>query len=175
MVYCNPKTGLGRRASPKKLCLWSLSRFSKGRPKHNHNHFGAHLAEPHFSIFGCLSGTGESQRDSRESIRANHSQLKPLFLQCIRPIRLNHLNLRFARITRFARIVWIDPLSWVPLDDASKPLSTKLNTEKHKDFASDAPSNADLIGAKKKPWQPQTWQDLTRFSPLVFSLLSPDF
>ena len=27
----------------------------------------------------------------------------------------------------------------------------------------------------KKPWQPQTWQDLTRFSPLDFSLLSPDF
>ena len=27
-----------------------------------------------------LSGTGDSQRDSRESIRANHSQLKPLFL-----------------------------------------------------------------------------------------------
>ena len=28
----------------------------------------------------ALSGTGDSQRDSRESIRANHSQLKPLFL-----------------------------------------------------------------------------------------------
>ena len=27
-----------------------------------------------------LSGTGDSQRDSHESIRANHSQLKPLFL-----------------------------------------------------------------------------------------------
>ena len=27
----------------------------------------------------------------------------------------------------------------------------------------------------KKPWQPQTWQDSTRFSPLDFSLLSPDF
>ena len=27
-----------------------------------------------------LSGTGDSQRDSRESIRANHSQLKPPFL-----------------------------------------------------------------------------------------------
>ena len=27
----------------------------------------------------------------------------------------------------------------------------------------------------KRPWQPQTWQDLTRFSPLDFSLLSPDF
>ena len=27
-----------------------------------------------------LSGTGDSQRDSRESIRANHSQSKPLFL-----------------------------------------------------------------------------------------------
>ena len=28
---------------------------------------------------------------------------------------------------------------------------------------------------RKKPWQPQTWQDLTRSSPLDFSLLSPDF
>ena len=27
----------------------------------------------------------------------------------------------------------------------------------------------------KKPWQPQMWQDLTRFSPLDFSLLFPDF
>ena len=27
-----------------------------------------------------LSGTGDSQHDSRESIRANHSQLRPLFL-----------------------------------------------------------------------------------------------
>ena len=27
-----------------------------------------------------LSGTGDSQRESRESIRANHSQFKPLFL-----------------------------------------------------------------------------------------------
>ena len=25
---------------------------------------------------------------------------------------------------------------------------------------------------RKKPWQPETWQDLTRFSPLDFSLLS---
>ena len=30
--------------------------------------------------FPDLSGTGDSQRNSRESIRANHSQLKPLFL-----------------------------------------------------------------------------------------------
>ena len=28
----------------------------------------------------ALSGTGDSQRDSRESIRVNRSQLKPLFL-----------------------------------------------------------------------------------------------
>ena len=27
----------------------------------------------------------------------------------------------------------------------------------------------------KKPWQPQAWQDLMRFSPPDFSLLSPDF
>ena len=31
------------------------------------------------------------------------------------------------------------------------------------------------MSGPKKPWQPQTWQDLTRFSPLDFSLLSPDF
>ena len=31
-------------------------------------------------VISELSGTGDSQRDSRESIRANHSQLKPLFL-----------------------------------------------------------------------------------------------
>ena len=39
-----------------------------------------------------LSGTGDSQRDARESIRANHSHLKPLFLQHLRPIRTNHSN-----------------------------------------------------------------------------------
>ena len=55
-----------------------------------------------------LSGTSDSQRDSRESIRANHLQLTPLFLYRVRPIRLNHSNFRFARITRFARIVRID-------------------------------------------------------------------
>ena len=55
-----------------------------------------------------LSGTGDSQRDSRESIRANHSQWKPLFLQRVRPIRTNHSNFRFVRITRFARFVRID-------------------------------------------------------------------
>ena len=56
-----------------------------------------------------LSGTGDSsQRDSRESIRANHSQLRPLFLKLVRPIRTDHSNFRFARITRFARIVRID-------------------------------------------------------------------
>ena len=31
-------------------------------------------------MFQDLSGTSDSQRDSRESIRANHSQLKPLFI-----------------------------------------------------------------------------------------------
>ena len=36
------------------------------------------------------------------------------------------------------------------------------------------PLQRDFSGPKK-PWQPQTWQDLTRFSPLDFSLLSPDF
>ena len=45
---------------------------------------------------GHLSGTGDSQRDSRESfpIRANHSQLKPLFFI----VRIG----RFARITRIS-------------------------------------------------------------------------
>ena len=46
-----------------------------------------------------LSGTGDSQRDLRESIRANHSELKALFLQRVRPIRTNHSSFRFARIT----------------------------------------------------------------------------
>ena len=40
-----------------------------------------------------LSGTGDSQRDSRESIRANHSQLKPLFYSA---------SGRFARIPRIS-------------------------------------------------------------------------
>ena len=40
-----------------------------------------------------LSGTGDSQRDSRESIRANHSQLKPYFYSA---------SGRFARITRIS-------------------------------------------------------------------------
>ena len=40
-------------------------------------HYSSGVAE---SDCSALSGTGDSQRDSRESIRANHSQLKPLFL-----------------------------------------------------------------------------------------------
>ena len=40
-----------------------------------------------------LSGTGDSQRDLRESIRANHSQLKPLFYS---------VSGLFARITRIS-------------------------------------------------------------------------
>ena len=40
-----------------------------------------------------LSGTGDSQCDSRESIRANHSQLKPYFYSA---------SGRFARITRIS-------------------------------------------------------------------------
>ena len=56
----------------------------------------------------ALSATGDSQRDSREFIRANHSQLKPLFLKRVRPIHPNHSNFRRARITRFVRIT---PLS----------------------------------------------------------------
>ena len=60
-----------------------------------------------------LSGTGDSQHDSRESIRANHLQLTPLFfiarqadsheslefpICANHPIRANRAN-RFARIT----------------------------------------------------------------------------
>ena len=40
-----------------------------------------------------LSGTGDSQCDSRESIRANHSQSKPLFYSA---------SSRFAQITRIS-------------------------------------------------------------------------
>ena len=43
----------------------------------------------------------------------------------------------------------------------------------------DNPGNLLLISGvdsgPKTPWQLQTWQDLTRFSPLDFLLLSPDF
>ena len=53
MYYPKPTNGL-QEAVDSPFCLWTL-RFA-------------------------LSGTGDSQRDSRESIRANHSQLKPLFL-----------------------------------------------------------------------------------------------
>ena len=65
-----------------------------------------------------LSGTGDSQRDSRESIRANHSQLKPQFIarqadsheSLEFPIRANH-PIRANRANRFARIA---PLSVGP-------------------------------------------------------------
>ena len=43
--------------------------------------------------FPGLSGTRDSQRDSRESIRTNHSQLKPYF---------DSASGRFARITRIS-------------------------------------------------------------------------
>ena len=38
-----------------------------------------YLIESGTFVTNVLSGTGDSQRDLRESIRANHSQLKPLF------------------------------------------------------------------------------------------------
>ena len=59
-----------------------------------------------------LSGTGDSQRDSRESIRENYSQLKtPIFIarqaasheSLEFPIRANHPILA-NRANRFARI-----------------------------------------------------------------------
>ena len=61
-----------------------------------------------------VSGFSGSQWHGRfatrfaRSIRANRSQLKPQFSQRVGPIRLNHSNFRFARITRFARIMRID-------------------------------------------------------------------
>ena len=53
-----------------------------------------------------LSGTGDSQRDSRESIRANRFAIEsPIFYSANRPIRTNHSNFRFAiRAHRFTRI-----------------------------------------------------------------------
>ena len=56
----------------------------------------------------------------------------------------------------------------IPVDGSiSSCISTK--PQQQRDEAFENPSGP------KKPWQPQTWQDLTRFSPLDFSLLSPDF
>ena len=49
-----------------------------------------------WSTYPLLSGTGDSRRHSRESIRANHSQLKCLFLWRVRPIRAIHSNFWFA-------------------------------------------------------------------------------
>ena len=66
----------------------------------------------HLPVKREMCGTGDSQRDSREMIRANHSQSKPLFLQRVRrdsheslefPIRANH-PIRANRANRFARI-----------------------------------------------------------------------
>ena len=71
-----------------------------------------------------LSGTGDSQRDSiaNDSIRANHSQLKPHILIALQadspaltfgfPIRANHPT-HANRANRFARIT---PLSESDLD-----------------------------------------------------------
>ena len=71
-----------------------------------------------------LSGTGDSQRDSRESVRANRSQLKPLFFIARQadspeslefPIRANHpIRAGADRANRFARItplsMWVFPI-----------------------------------------------------------------
>ena len=66
-----------------------------------------------FALLGCLlSGTGGSQRDSRESIRANRFAIEtPMFIACQAdsheslefPIRANH-PIRANRANRFARI-----------------------------------------------------------------------
>ena len=56
---------------------------SPHKPDHEQVLLVAQMARPsiHQRLDGSnLSGTGDSQRDSRESIRANHSQSKPLFL-----------------------------------------------------------------------------------------------
>ena len=72
-----------------------------------------------FANFKRLSGTGDSQRDSHGSIRANHSQLKPLLLIARQadsheslefPIRANH-PIRANRANRFARITPLRPKS----------------------------------------------------------------
>ena len=62
--------------------LGGLRSWSRKGPNHG---VGVDPETVTYSELDCriretLSGTGDSQRDSRESIRANHSQLKPLFL-----------------------------------------------------------------------------------------------
>ena len=68
---CNVHWGGPARCKDKGTCASSLRYFHKmGGAKRIMRFWGG----------GELSGTGDSQRDSRESIRANHSQWKPLFL-----------------------------------------------------------------------------------------------
>ena len=63
------------------VCLGGFGPFPEGPARHliaSRQKFS--LARKSFFLIVQLSDTGDSQRDSRESIRANHSQLKPLFL-----------------------------------------------------------------------------------------------
>ena len=56
-----------------------------------------------------LSGMGDSQRNSRDRFARIIRNRNPYFYSpSIRPIRPNHSNFRFARITQSARIVRID-------------------------------------------------------------------
>ena len=80
------------------------------------------LSNPHHRKVHILSGTGDSQRDSLESIRANHSQLKPPIFTARHtdsheslefPIRANH-PIRANRADRFARITPLSPHIFPP-------------------------------------------------------------
>ena len=80
------------------------------------NHFLKHPKVGLVSTnFLFLSGTGDSQRDSRESIRANHSQLKPLFFVARQadsheslefPIRANHATKSSSEGNHIASPKW---------------------------------------------------------------------
>ena len=58
---------------PRKICSQKMSGRTPGGSRHSSSRHP-------WPSEHQLSGTGDSQRDSRESIRANLSQLKPLFL-----------------------------------------------------------------------------------------------
>ena len=73
-----------RGASHEKKQLWGKCSFLPPRPTPSKVQILIFIVVSPSLKFAqarsALSGTGDSQRDSRESIRANHSQLKPLFL-----------------------------------------------------------------------------------------------
>ena len=75
---------------PQTWDLWSLETCAPSNP--SLQDFKRQM-DPKTRLFVTLSGTGDSQRDSRESIRANDSQLTPYFYSA---------SDRFARITRIS-------------------------------------------------------------------------